>query len=752
MEETKKVEVLAPAGSYESMVAAFAAGADAVYIGGSRFGARAYAENLDEDRMCRAIDYAHLHGRRIYMTINTLLKEGELKELYGYLLPFYRQGLDAVIVQDLGAMALIRDRFPDLPIHASTQMTITGVYGAKKAKALGASRIVTARELSLEEIRRIRSQVNIEIECFVHGALCYCYSGQCLMSSLIGGRSGNRGRCAQPCRLPYEVKREGRTINGKGERYVLSMKDLCTLDLLPELIKAGIDSLKIEGRMKSPRYTAGVVNMYRKYIDLYWKEGSKGYQVLPEDKKLLLDLFDRGGFTQGYYKQHNGKDMAALKEKPVFREENRKYAAYLDENYVGHSLKEPIEGEIVLEPGKEAKLTLKAFVPPVSVTCFGAVAEEASNQPITKEKLEKQLKKTGDTPFFFQNLDIWLSGACFLPLQAINELRRRGLKSLEETILSLNWRSQETEKERREEKDGERKKECGWNETKKTQRPLMAVSIEEQEQLGPLLNHRDVDVIYVDANGFLAGSWKDTVKCCHKAGKQCCLTMPHIFRQKADEYFRTNWEMMMEAGFDGIVVRNLEECQWLEEMEALEFLKSGSQNPKKALPKIFDGSLYAWNHLADQTMLHLGAERITMPVELNARDLKEKGCQGQELLVYGALPMMISAQCIKKTTGCCDHKPEVVKLKDRTGKEMPVKNHCNFCSSTIYNASPLSLLGLEDLIGKLNPGVIRLQFTTESPKEITECLDAFAAGFFHGKKEIKLTGEFTRGHIRRGAE
>ena len=157
----------------------------------------------------------------------------------------------------------------------------------------------------------------------------------------------------------------------------------------------------------------------------------------------------------------------------------------------------------------------------------------------------------------------------------------------------------------------------------------------------------------------------------------------------------------MEAGFDGIVVRNLEECQWLEEMEALEFLKSGSQNPKKALPKIFDGSLYAWNHLADQTMLHLGAERITMPVELNARDLKEKGCQGQELLVYGALPMMISAQCIKKTTGCCDHKPEVVKLKDRTGKEMPVKNHCNFCSSTIYNASPLSLLGLEDLIAEI---------------------------------------------------
>ena len=327
----KPVEVLAPAGSYESMTAAVSAGADAVYIGGTRFGARAFADNLDQETLCRAIDYVHLHGRRLYLTVNTLFKEQELEELYDYLKPFYEAGLDSVIVQDLGALAFIREHFPDLPIHASTQMTITGPHGAKILKDMGASRIVTARELSLEEIRKIHEQVDIEIESFVHGALCYCYSGQCLMSSLIGGRSGNRGRCAQTCRLPFEVKRGGRTLNSKNERYVLSLKDLCTLDLLPEILEAGVYSLKIEGRMKSPRYTAGVVAVYRKYVDRYLKNGGRGWKVSPADRKILLDLFDRGGLTEGYYKEHNGRDMVVLKEKPSFRESNSMLFTYLDE-------------------------------------------------------------------------------------------------------------------------------------------------------------------------------------------------------------------------------------------------------------------------------------------------------------------------------------------------------------------------------------------------------------------------------------
>ena len=354
----KRVEILAPAGSYESMTAAVNAGADAVYIGGSRFGARAYANNLDEETMLRAIDYVHLHGCSLYMTVNTLMKEEEMGSLYSYLNPYYMRGLDAAIVQDFGVFSYLREHFPGLHLHASTQMTITGVHGARLLKEMGASRVVTARELSLEEIRQIHDQVDVEIESFVHGALCYCYSGQCLMSSLIGGRSGNRGRCAQPCRLPYEVRQGAGPLNKKDERYVLSLKDLCTLDLIPDMVEAGVYSMKIEGRMKSPRYTAGVVSVYRKYVDRYLERGREGYAVDPADRRLLLDLFDRGGFSDGYYREHNGRHMVALREKPAFREGNQALFDRLDREYVNAEKQEKVEAEAWLTEGEPARLSL----------------------------------------------------------------------------------------------------------------------------------------------------------------------------------------------------------------------------------------------------------------------------------------------------------------------------------------------------------------------------------------------------------
>ena len=315
----EKVELLAPAGSYESMEAAIRAGADAVYIGGKKFGARAYADNPEEDRLTEAIRYVHLHGKRLYLTVNTLMKEKELEEeLFDYLNPFYQEGLDAVIVQDMGAFLRIREWFPDLPIHASTQMTVTGPAGADLLKRMGAARVVTARELSLEEIRAIHSQVDMEIESFVHGALCYCYSGQCLFSSIAGGRSGNRGRCAQPCRMAYQVYDQDKRLRGVGDGFVLSPKDLNTIAMLPEIIEAGVCSLKIEGRMKKPEYTAGVVAVYRKYLDQYLLHGKEGYRVSGEDQQILYQLFNRKGFTDGYYKRHNGKEMLTL-GKPDFR-------------------------------------------------------------------------------------------------------------------------------------------------------------------------------------------------------------------------------------------------------------------------------------------------------------------------------------------------------------------------------------------------------------------------------------------------
>lgn len=302
-------ELLAPAGSLASLRAAVNAGADAVYIGGGLFGARAYAENPDRAQLIEGMDFCHLRGRKLYLTVNTLLKEDELEHmLYDFLLPYYQNGLDGVIVQDFGVVRFIQTHFPGLDVHASTQMTVTGPDGARLLKEAGITRVVPARELSLAEVRRIIEETGIETETFIHGAMCYSYSGQCLLSSMLGGRSGNRGRCAQPCRLPYRVAKKG-----AGEpSYLLSMKDMCTVELLPELLDAGIASLKIEGRMKKPEYTAGVVSVYRKYIDLYEREGREGFRVMEDDRRVLQDLYNRGGFSRGYYRQYNGKAMMAL--------------------------------------------------------------------------------------------------------------------------------------------------------------------------------------------------------------------------------------------------------------------------------------------------------------------------------------------------------------------------------------------------------------------------------------------------------
>ncbi len=745
----KKVEILAPAGSFESMKAAVAAGADAVYMGGSRFGARAYADNPDQDKLLEAIDYVHLHGCSLYMTVNTLFKERELDQLYDYLLPYYRQGLDAVIVQDMGAFMEIRRRFPDLPIHASTQMTITGVYGAKALYELGAQRIVTARELSLKEIAEIHSQVPVEIESFVHGALCYCYSGQCLMSSLIGGRSGNRGRCAQPCRLPYEVKRDGKSFYQKeSDGYVLNLKDLCTLDLIPDMVEAGVYSMKIEGRMKSPRYTAGVVSMYRKYVDQYLAHGKDGYRVDPKDKKLLLDLFDRGGFSDGYYQHHNGSHMVALKEKPAFRETNQELFDYLDKTYVQAEVKEPVTGFVLLEEGQPSCLSLscdRGEETPVVIAVSGQIPESAKSQPITEEKVKKQIGKTGGTPFSISHLDVQVSGQVFLTVQALNELRRTGFEQLEEAILE-SYRRNETACEAKNSQPDEPKNGAEKQKTEKREGlPPFRLSFEDPEQLTAALSYpglsRFADEIAIDSTGFPADSWQNAVVQVHQAGLSCMLILPHIFRTEAVRYFEKHLDTFRMAGFDGTVVRSMEEVQWLKE--------KGFQ-----LPMVFDDTMYTWNHEAAAAMKAMGAARITMPLELNSRELQnlEADSIPDELVVYGYLPMMVSAQCIKKTTSGCDKKQEVLSLKDRTGKLLSVKNHCRFCYNTIYNPSPMSLLGCKKDVETLNADGLRMKFTIETGDETGKLLKMFLEG---GLEEGEKTGsvkDFTRGHFRRGVE
>ncbi|WP_099468031.1 U32 family peptidase [Konateibacter massiliensis] len=723
----KRVELLAPAGSLEGMKAAINAGADAVYIGGLMFGARAYADNLNEETLKYAIDYAHLHGRKLYLTVNTLLKNEELNgKLYSYLKEYYEHGLDAVIVQDMGVFQFVREHFPQLPIHVSTQMSISGVEGVKMLQELGASRVVTARELSLKELREIYDETGMEIESFVHGALCYCYSGQCLMSSFIGGRSGNRGRCAQPCRLPYKVMKNGKQINSNKETYVLSPKDMCTIDIIPDIIEAGVYSFKIEGRMKKPEYAAGVARIYRKYIDLYLEKGRTGYRVAEHDRKELEDIFNRCGFNQGYYKTHNGRDMITLKE-PVKRARNE---ALFDEltQYADKEPKEKISGVLTLRVGKPAKLKLNFQHIEAEVT--GAEVEPALKQPMDRERIEKQIKKTGNTPFEFEILTIEMEEAVFMPIQGLNELRRAALEELESKILAEYKRNQsETAMQELTAPKKEAVK-------KRTEFPIH-VYIEQEAYLQEVLKFKEVEKVYLDIN-LIEKPMKYYADLCHHAGKKCILSLPHIFRNTKNTTYQPYEDFLIEE-LDGILVKNYEEYRYLK-----------SLNYTKEI--IIDYNVYTFNQKAHEFWMKEKVTSDTAPVELNDRELARRGVSESEFIVYGHLPVMVSAQCVHKTTEKCDKINTKLYLKDRMNKQFFVRNNCKYCYNVIYNCEPLVLLENAKEIRELSPKSLRLHFTIEEPKETAEILRQYTDCFVYQNQVNHSFKTFTRGHFKRGIE
>ena len=434
----QKYELLAPAGSLASAKAAVHAGADAIYMGGPLFSARAYAESSGEDMLLAAIEYCHLHAVKVYMTLNTLLKADEYTGLCDYLRPYVEAGLDAVIVQDVGVLRFVRAHFPNLPIHASTQMTVTGPYYGRLLRNMGVSRIVAPRELSAAELLALREGSGLELEAFIHGALCYCYSGQCLMSSAIGGRSGNRGRCAGPCRLPYDVYDEhGRKVNGPANRYVLSMKDLNTLNSLPALLDAGVTSFKIEGRMKPPLYVAAVTSVYRKYLNQLLRDGV--CKIDPKDERLLQAVFDRGGVTEGYLARHNGADMLTLAEKPARRTVDEALLDEVRQKFLTEDLKLPVRLSARFCVGEKPQLQLqmedrrRRF----SVSIVGEQAvQTAAKRPMQREELLERLSRFGDTPFTVQQAELEMDEAIFVPVKAINELRRQAADELKRRILA----------------------------------------------------------------------------------------------------------------------------------------------------------------------------------------------------------------------------------------------------------------------------------------------------------------------------
>lgn len=749
----KELELLAPAGSLKTLKAVIHAGADAVYLGGSMFGARAYANNFNEEELLEAIRFGHIHGRKIILAVNTLLKEYELGQLYDYLRPYYEAGLDAVIVQDMGVMEFIKTHFPNLPIHTSTQMTITNVEGARLLKEQGVERVVTAREMSLEEIQRIHDEVGVELESFIHGALCYCYSGQCLFSSIIGGRSGNRGRCAQPCRLSYEVLQGEKSLTGHHAIPILSLKDMCTLPFLYELADHGVYSFKIEGRMKTPEYAAGVVSIYRKYMDSYL-DGNR-IPVEKKDIRALLELGNRGGFTNGYYYHHNDSDMLSGESAS-----HNKSEGVLQDNirreYVDTELKEKIKGKLILN--KECPAKIEVQYGKIKVSYQGDMVLVAQNRPLTKEVVTEKITKTGNTPFVFENLEVTMDDDIFMPVNQLNQLRRGALEALEEALLKPYERTlpelvetSSAETDRQTTGNAIKEKQISGQSLSQTSGQQSAgsstevrVLIEDAEQLPAVLKADFVDTVYLDCMLYtrenLIRKLSEDIDRVHASGKKAFYVFPFIFRQQTSLFYEKIMPELKKLPLDGIMVRSLDEIAFIKEW--------GNENWQM----VSDSNLYTYSNEAAEYFYRLGMIQDTIPVELNRKEILKRENSRSEMIIYGRLPLMITAQCIHKNTLGCMHQHKVLNLKDRYSVHFPVKNFCSECYNVIYNSLPVCLFKEDVTVKKIAPAALRLSFTTETEEETEQILTIYGDIYKNGGILGQLPMECTNGHFKRGVE
>ena len=705
----KDFELLAPAGSLEILKGVIESGADAVYVGGSMFGARAYANNFTEEELLEAIDFAHLRGVKVYLTVNTLIKNSEFSKLYDYLLPYYKRGLDAVIVQDIGVVKAIHEYFPSLEIHTSTQMTVTGADGVRFLSQFGVTRVVMAREVSLAEMKRIHEETGMELEAFVHGALCYSYSGQCLFSSILGGRSGNRGRCAQPCRLPY-------TVEGKKDEYILSLKDMCGIKALDKLHDAGVYSLKIEGRMKQLEYACGVVKYYRSYIDSM-------KPVTDADYDRIKALGNRCGFTDRYYFDHNGSDMVT----------------YVKPNFVSNAAepspekrKLSIEGELVLregEPGsltvKRGDVTYKASIEPVSA---------ALKAPLDKKAAIDRINKTGDTDFEFSHIKAQIGENVFVPNGALNRLRRDAISGLCDKLLKKYYRDDA--------RYADISSMCELSEHVVKSDPTHedgAVNAKDytaicscmtRAQLDTLISYECFDVFYLDFDMYdrktLIQQFADDVKSLTKRNKKVYLMLPMIFRADSSDYFVSIAKELDKVSFEGFVVKNYEELYLIENLFT----------DKKI---ILDHNMYTFNDVSKSAFFEHGVSGDTVPLELNSREIMHRNNIGSQMIVYGYYPLMTTANCVHKNTKGCDKKQKLIYLKDRYNKSFAVCNNCKECYNTIYNSLPTMLTKNISKLKEAGIRSFRYSFTIETPKQIKAVMDDKVA-------------EYTNGHYKRGVE
>lgn len=701
----KDFELLAPAGNLEILKGVIESGADAVYVGGSMFGARAYANNFTEEELLEAIDFAHLRGVKVYLTVNTLIKNSEFSKLYDYLLPYYKRGLDAVIVQDIGVVKAIHEYFPSMEIHTSTQMTVTGADGVRFLSQFGVTRVVMAREVSLAEMKRIHEETGMELEAFVHGALCYSYSGQCLFSSILGGRSGNRGRCAQPCRLPY-------TVEGKKDEYILSLKDMCGIKALDKLHDAGVYSLKIEGRMKQLEYACGVVKYYRSYIDSM-------KPVTDADYDRIKAIGNRCGFTDRYYFDHNGSDMVT----------------YVKPNFVSNAAepspekrKLSIEGELVLregEPGsltvKRGDVTYKASIEPVSA---------ALKAPLDKKAAIDRINKTGDTDFEFSHIKAQIGENVFVPNGALNKLRRDAISGLCDKLLKKYYRddARDADISSLSKLPEHAIKSDAAHETINDYTTICSCMT--RAQLDTLISYECFDVFYLDFDMYdrktFIQQFSDDVQSLTKRNKKVYLMLPTIFRADSSDYFVSIAKELDKVSFEGFVVKNYEEL----------YLTENLFTGKKV---ILDHNMYTFNDVSKSAFFEHGVSGDTVPLELNSKEIMHRNNIGSQMIVYGYYPLMTTANCVHKNTKGCDKKQKLIYLKDRYNKSFAVCNNCKECYNTIYNSLPTMLTKNISKLKEAGIRSFRYSFTIETPKQIKAVMDDKVA-------------EYTNGHYKRGVE
>lgn len=673
----RMLELLAPAGSMEALYAAVQNGADAVYLGSGIFNARQGAKNFTAQTLTEAVKYCHVRGVQVHLTLNTLVSDREMQEVCTLIRNAAVSGVDAFIVQDLAVVQLCRQIAPHIPIHGSTQMSVHSLPGVLFCAAMGLSRVVLSRELSRDDIHYITQNSPIEIEVFAHGALCMCYSGQCYLSAAIGGRSGNRGRCAQPCRQSYGY---GRWEN----KYPLSLKDNCLLPYLKELQNMGVASIKLEGRMKRPEYVATVTGVYRQVLD--------GQPITKEMVDALSAAFNRQGFTDGYYSGKTGQAMFGVREDKY---DDTKWLASARATY---EAKENPLVPVVFHAVVTKEETSLTVTDAQGRTCRveGPAAEVARTFALTQESLRERLCKTGGTPYYCEDFSAMIDPGLTLSAATINAMRRDVLNRL--TALRA----------RRESPALHRPQKVvnypGYREA-----PAPVVQVTTKEQITDKVLKMKPAALYVPLH-ILA---QDPIYC-HELNRKVRVTavLPRIVTDHELETVKQNLRTVRDMGVRDVLVGNL-----------------GLLLPVRELGMRIRGDygLNLYNSQSVNLMRELELKSATLSFEMTMPQIRDVSkAVPCEILVYGRLPLMVTENClIRGRTGNCTCNLSMGKLVDKTGAEFPIIKDGNNCRSILLNGKKLSWLDRQKDLNRLGLWGIRMYFTTESSREVDQVLENY---------------------------